>query len=305
MHKIRREKIIEGTTIPGFIRNGQYFYINVDIYEDGMVNCWELADLKGVREKIDLEWLTPQVPDGESISVFGLGDYRTIGGSWKHDAQSYYDYITELVQQLNPGMHNIYEVSFAEKMKKEKYKIVESPYAQDFFVESEVGYKVVTGEGFFIFMKYEGIDYLVYLTVYKDGTIECQNAVFQKILKLEELEELFSNGTFFTELKEPTKITLDHLGDVVMVNGSYIIDIEDKYKQVLDISQKLNKHPSLYDICRNRYYDYLENPTVENKEYLRKAYEVIPENERPRVAKTQAQHEDYIRILYTDQKREV
>jgi len=305
MHKIRREKIVEGTTIPGFIRNGQYFYINVDIYEDGMVNCWELADLKGVREKIDLEWLTPQVPDGESISVFGLGDYVTIGGSWNHDAHSYYDYITQMVQQLNPGMHNIYEVSFAEKMKNEKYKIVESPYAQDFYVESEVGYKVVTGEGFFIFMKYKGADYLVYLTVYKDGTIECQNAVFQKMLKLEELEELFSNGTFFTELKEPTKITLDHLGDVIMVNGSYIIDITDKYKQILDIYQKLNKHPGLLDICRKRYYQYLEHPTEKHKEDLRIAYEAIPEHERMYLGDMNTRDEDYIRILYTEEKREV
>lgn len=305
MHKIRREKTIEGTTIPGFIRNGQYFYINVDIYEDGMVNCWELADLKGVREKIDLEWLTPKVPDGESISIFGLGDYQTIGGTWNYDAHSYYDYITQMVQQLNPGMDNIYEISFAEKMKNEKYKIVQSPYAQDFYVTSEVGYKTVTGEGFFIFMHYEDANYLVYLTVYKDGTIECQNASFQKMLRLEELEELFSNGTFFTTLTAPTNITLDHLGDVVMTNGSYIIDITDKYKQVLDIYQKLNKHPGLLDICRKRYYKYLEHPIEEHKENLRIAYEAIPEHERMYLGNMDIRDEDYIRILYTEEKRQV
>jgi hypothetical protein len=54
MKKIRRSKIVEGTSIPGIIRNGgQYFYIGVDIYEDGMINCWELVDLKGLKNKIE------------------------------------------------------------------------------------------------------------------------------------------------------------------------------------------------------------------------------------------------------------
>lgn len=305
MHKIRRKKTVEGTTVPGFIRNGQYFYINVDIYEDGMINCWELADLKGLREKIDQDWLTPQVPDGESISVFGLGEYRTISGSWNFNAHSYYDYITQIVQQLNPGMNNIYEISFEEIMKNEKHKIVQSPYAQDFYVEAEVGYKTVIGEGFFIFMNYEGGKYLVYLTVYKDGTIECQNAVFQKMLKLEDLEKLFNDGTFFTELKEPTVISLDHLGDVTMVDGSYVTDIAEKYKQVLDIYQKLNGYPGLHELCRERYYEYLENPTERNKESLRITYEAIPEQDRMYLGDMNSRDEDYIRILYTEDKRQV
>lgn len=46
MHRIKRQKAIEGTRNPGIIKNGQYYYINLDVYEDGMVNCWELVDLK-------------------------------------------------------------------------------------------------------------------------------------------------------------------------------------------------------------------------------------------------------------------
>ncbi|MFD1905883.1 hypothetical protein ACFSQ7_20480 [Paenibacillus rhizoplanae] len=52
MRAIRRTKTVEGTSIPGIIHNGgSYFYINVDVYEDGMVNCWELTDLKGLSGK--------------------------------------------------------------------------------------------------------------------------------------------------------------------------------------------------------------------------------------------------------------
>lgn len=62
MRAIRRTKTVEGTSIPGIIHNGgSYFYINVDVYEDGMVNCWELTDLKGLSGKINSGWLTPAV----------------------------------------------------------------------------------------------------------------------------------------------------------------------------------------------------------------------------------------------------
>lgn len=52
MQRIKRQKAIEGTRIPGIIKNGQYYYINLDVYEDGMINCWELVDIKGLEEKL-------------------------------------------------------------------------------------------------------------------------------------------------------------------------------------------------------------------------------------------------------------
>nr|WP_306665852.1 hypothetical protein [Paenibacillus oleatilyticus] len=65
MQKISRQRTIEGTCIPGIIKNMQYYYINLDVYEDGMINCWELVDLNGLKEKIEINWLVPNVPNGK------------------------------------------------------------------------------------------------------------------------------------------------------------------------------------------------------------------------------------------------
>jgi hypothetical protein len=60
MKKIRRSKIVEGTSIPGMICNGgQYFYIGVDIYEDGlsMSECtWVIWILKiGITKESSID----------------------------------------------------------------------------------------------------------------------------------------------------------------------------------------------------------------------------------------------------------
>lgn len=76
MQRIRRIKQVEGTTTPGIIHNADHnFLVQVQVYEDGMVNCWELVDLKGLKQKIDEYWLGPDIPDGETLSIHGLGAF--------------------------------------------------------------------------------------------------------------------------------------------------------------------------------------------------------------------------------------
>jgi hypothetical protein len=82
MRKISRRKTIEGTSIPGVIWNADYFFANIDVYEDGMINCWELVDLDGAREKINSNWLVPQVPTGADLSIFHLGCYKIESAKW-------------------------------------------------------------------------------------------------------------------------------------------------------------------------------------------------------------------------------
>jgi hypothetical protein len=42
--KVYREKIVEGFSIPAIIHNSQYFFVEIDVYEDGRVDCWNFED---------------------------------------------------------------------------------------------------------------------------------------------------------------------------------------------------------------------------------------------------------------------
>lgn len=306
IHKISRQKTVEGTQIPGIIHNMQYFYINLDVYEDGMMNCWELVDLDGLKEKLEIGWLVPSIPDGENISIHGLGAYKIITGSWNYDKNSYYEYIKKAIERLNPNLNNIYTVSEEEKKLLEQRRISYSPEAKDFYVKSELFYQTVEGNGFPIFMKHEGCCYLANLVVYQDGCVKCYHSGCELDYKIEEVQEMFRNGTFFTEFKTPTKIMIDDFAEVTLGEAAYCADPEEKYKELLDIHSKLNGKKTSLEKCREAYYSYLEYPSDYTRERLKELYELIPEHERMYLGDMDSKDADYIRIIYyPDDKREV
>ena len=307
MKKIRRSKIVEGTSIPGIIRNGgQYFYIDVDIYEDGMTNCWELVDLKGLKNKINSNWLTPAVPVGENLSIHGLGAFQVEEANWRFDQESYYEHIEQTIRVLNPDFVNIYEVSEREQQQWEARRVAHSPSSTDFYVKSEMFYQTVEGDGFTIFMKHEGKNYLVHLNVYKDGQVVIYNLPQEVRCNLDEVSKWFQDGTLFTAFDNTKSIRILGLGEVSLSKPLYAEEIKEKFKELMDIHKKLNGEKSTLEECRDAYYLYLETPIEFYRENLREKYERVPEHERMYLGDMDTRDWDYQRILYRpDEKREV
>lgn len=306
MRKINRKKNIEGTTIPGFIRNIQYHFVNVDIYEDGMINCWELVDFKGLKEKLRTNWLVPQIPNGENLSIFHLGCYKIQSAKWAFDKRSYYKFIVKAVKKLNPPMANIYKISSYEKDLLEKRGIKYSPTANDFYVKSEFGYQTIDGKGFIIFLKEKNQNYLVNIIIYEDGKVVCYNGDSEMVYNIKSIKELFENGTFFTHIETPIKVNIACLGEVTLVDELYSTDISEKYKELLDIYKSLIGEENAIEKCRRAYCEYLENPAEITREQLRKLYELVPKHERIYLGDMDTRDSDYQRILFTPNiKREV
>ncbi len=307
MQRIKRQKTIEGTRIPGIIKNGQYYYINLDVFEDGMANCWELVDLKGLEEKLRINWLVPQIPEGENISIYGLGCYRIKSAKWKYDKRTYYKYINKVIKQLNPKLNNIYKISNEEKELLEKRRIRYSPSAIEFYVKNELGYRTKEGKGFTIFLKYSDKNFLVNLVLYEDGNIACYNSEFEIHYSLEDIKELFNNGTFFTSFANSTTIILDNFGEVTLSNELQChVNINEKYKQLVDFHNELSGNETSLEKCRNAYYQYLIYPDEETRAQLKQSYEAVPEHERVYLGDMDTRDTDYQRIIYhPEEKREV
>jgi hypothetical protein len=307
MQKISRQKTVEGTRIPAIIRNGNFHYINMEVYEDGMVNCWDLVDIKGLKEKLKTNWLVTQIPEGEHISIFHLGNYKVIEARWDHDNKSYFNYIKKTIKKLNPKLTNIYTVTQMEEEKLERRRIRYSPSPKEFYVKSELGYRTVGGGGFTVFLKHDSKTYLVNLVVYKDGNIVCYNAEFEIKYTIENIKEMFDEGIFFTSFNQPMPVIFSGLGELTLSNSSGgSVDIYEKYKELKDIHDKLNGSESILDRCRNAYLQYLQYPSEEARECLRTLYEQVPDHERIYLGDMDSRNTDYERILYHPQhKREV
>ncbi len=299
MKRIRRTKTIEGIAIPGIINNGgHYFYIHVEIYEDGMTNCWELVDLKGLKNKIDSNMLSPTVPVGNNLSIHGLGSYNVEEAIWKFNNKSYYKHIEKTIRVLNPYFVNIYESSNREKKLSETRRIIHSPKSIDYYVESEMFYQTIEGNGFSVFMKHEGKNYLVNLIAYKNGLIVIYNLPNEMHYKMEEISELFRDGTLFTNYDTTMPITIMDLGEVKLSKPLYATSIEAKYTELLDIHKKLNGDKSTIEDCRDAYHLYLANPSEFYREILKKKYEQVPEHERMYLGDMDNKDGDYKRIIY-------
>lgn len=307
MQKIRRKKLIEGTTVPGIIHNGgQYFYINLDVYEDGMVNCWELVDLKGLKEKIDQGWLTPMVPKGKSLSIHGLGSYKIDSTNWLYDKNTYYNNVVNKIKKLNPEFENIYTITRFQKELNETRKIIHSPPAIDFYVVQEMFYETVEGKGYFIFMNENEKNYLVNLVLYENGLVGIYNSDFEKYYQIDEVVELFKNRILFTEFNHPINVSIPELGEMCFSAVLYAADIEDKQKELFDMLNKLKGNKTTLEICREAYYNYLSNPSEYNRVYLKEKYELVPEHERMFLGDMDSKDSDYQRIIYSpSEKREV
>jgi predicted NAD-dependent protein-ADP-ribosyltransferase YbiA (DUF1768 family) len=68
---------IEGTTRPIFIRNGDaYFLTDLRVFADGVIDCWGLVDLDGLREKLRTGWVATSLPPGARASAHHLASWR-------------------------------------------------------------------------------------------------------------------------------------------------------------------------------------------------------------------------------------
>ncbi|UJF32670.1 DUF7638 domain-containing protein [Paenibacillus hexagrammi] len=306
MQKISRQKEIEGTRVPGIIHNMQYHYVNVDVYEDGMVNCWELVDLAGFNDKMNSHWLVPQVPAGEIFSIHELGAYKIHSAKWKFNKTSYVRHIENMIRILNPNMENIYTISSSEKQLKSNRKVVHAPVAKEFYVKNEMFYQTSEGEGSTIFLKHQDKNYIANLVIYKDGRVTCYTSKFELNFEIEGIEEYFQNGTLFTNFTRPTAVCFEDLGEITFDAVLYSTDINEKYKQLVDTYQKLNGSETSLEKCRKAYYEYLEYPSEFARARLKELYELIPKHERKYLGDMDSRDRDYIRIIYhPERKREV
>ena len=70
--KTQDGQIIFGKGLPAFIHNGDYHQEIIEVYADGLINCWQLVDLDGFKQKVREGWVVTQVPAGKQITCHHL-----------------------------------------------------------------------------------------------------------------------------------------------------------------------------------------------------------------------------------------
>ncbi|GGV72287.1 hypothetical protein GCM10010294_32660 [Streptomyces griseoloalbus] len=74
-------RMADGVRVPGtwrhaFIRNFDYHLIDLFIYADGLIDCWELVTLEEFEEKLRSGWVATELPEGAQASAHELARWK-------------------------------------------------------------------------------------------------------------------------------------------------------------------------------------------------------------------------------------
>lgn len=101
IYRVENGNTIYGKSLPIFVHNVSYHLTQLNVYSDGMVECWGLMDLKTFKEKLAKGWFTIKVPEGERVSIHPLGSFKAMEIRSYVEPDELIKEIEDIILQLN------------------------------------------------------------------------------------------------------------------------------------------------------------------------------------------------------------
>jgi hypothetical protein len=281
---ICRTKEIRGHEIPGIIHNGSYFLTELQVFADGLINCWEMVDVSMFKEKLRRGWVVTTIPDGGELSIHGIGSVAVTSASWRHTPNSLAKFVQDIIKTLNPRMENLYDCHGrdTEEINGVRYAAVNTDNPRPWKTDRPISPLVhgMFGGSLRHFLIRDGTPYLVTIQLFKDdsavifGASEPQTLDFGSLLKQLESRDHFR----FPEPGE--RVVIEDLVEFVAGEWSYRVAIPELTAEIHDLHDRVQGRPGAIQECMRAFQDYLARQSVENLNALRKNYEAVPEHLR-------------------------
>lgn len=276
---ISRKVEINGISIPGIIYNYSYHIVDLKIYEDGLIDCWEFVDLPLLREKISKNWIVSSIPDNSDISVFGLGSWKINNGKWLNNKEQLYDLLESYVRKLNPNMLNLFDMkgtNIVERNGVPTSKVQgfkEQPYY--FSDQHPVFPKKTYGIEQNVFYRHTHSIYLAKIAIFPDGYVIIRNIPNEVNLNFAELEEQFNNDKVITNPPLGQRVEIYGIGSFDLQSGMGV-DQNSKLAELKDALAELRGEETTSKKCLRLWSEYRESPSEQKKKSLKLAYEAVP-----------------------------
>lgn len=306
--RVSRTKTIDGLVTPVFIHNGPGFYfVDLPVFADGLVDCWELVDLALFRDRLRSGWVTPRAADGAQVSVHGLASWTITGGRWNLDADGLLDRVLTLVRELNPRMENLHDCHgrTVEKIGKARVSILGTSQMRPVRIvdPARVFPKRVPGEQISVLV-HDGDYHLASLRVFADGVVELGRLARPEMLDVAALSSMVESGRLVGSVPEGARVHVHGLGSFVVQAELFSTHPREQLGEVSDLIDKLHARPDSIARCRTAYAAYMADPTVAHREALRVAYEAVPEHNRMYIGDMDTKDVGVRMIVYGDQEIE-
>lgn len=303
--KVYRKQMIEGFSIPAIIHNDHYFFVDLSVYEDGRVECWNFEDFDHFKNDVQRGWVAVSIPDNKDISIHGLGSWTIEKGNWLFTKDTFIEYIRDVIKQLNPNLDNIYKhaekkingIVVGESGKGTIYKAQQTT-KYDFFKAK------IDGTSTDLFYKLDDAFCLVQVNIFADDSLELSRLETPISLNMEELEKHITDGVLLTDIPAGAIVYIYGLGHFCVQKKLFSSSIHDKLLEIKDIQRRLKGEPTTLDICKQAYRDYLEDPTNSSRDKLRIAYEQVPNHQKRFVGDMDTKDFAVRMIIYGEQEIE-
>ena len=93
-------KFIKGIGLPAFIHNVSYYQTIIEIYEDGIIDCWGYINIKTFEEKLNEGWVTTEVPKGANINKHHLFSARNVDITTKVENKEFLKEVKDALARL-------------------------------------------------------------------------------------------------------------------------------------------------------------------------------------------------------------
>jgi len=280
---ISRKVEINGISIPGIIYNYNYHIVDLKIYEDGLIDCWEFVDLPLLREKISKNWIMSSIPDNSDISVFGLGGWKINNGKWLYNKEQLYNELESYVRQLNPNMINLFDMQGTNTVERNGVRTtkVQGFNKKPFYYSDQhpVFPTRTYGIDQNIFYQHDESIYLTKLAVFPDGQVILRNIPEEVVFDFSELDQQFDIDRIITNPPLGKRIQIYGIGSFDLLSGMGV-DPKNKLTELKDAFAELQGKETTSKKCLRLWDEYRESPSEQKKESLRIAYEAVPSHIR-------------------------
>ena len=99
--RIKNGVEIPGTSTQAFIHNGLYILAEIKVYQDGMIDCWDMVDFEGFKQKIMQGWVVTTLPNNAQVSISRLARFTAteIQSGVKED--EFIKEVADAIEELN------------------------------------------------------------------------------------------------------------------------------------------------------------------------------------------------------------
>lgn len=306
--RVRPEKLASasGVAVPAFICNGDHFFTEIEVYSDGLFECWGSVDLDFLARKIRDGWISPRVPAGSKVSIHEVMNATVSSCEWTFDAEAFHEHLLNCLAQLNPKRQGLYDFEGEEVELRGKVRYAKVGYMQGAPQRHVDSGENPRGASRPALVLHEGDTYLTMLRVYADGQIDVHPCVGQeRLVSLGEFESMVEIGEIAASVPDGTVVHIDSLGRMIVQDTwPFVRQPSDLVIEVSDTIGTLNGEQSLIEVCQAAFGAYLKNPTAAAKDHLKTCYEAIPEHRRMYVGDMDTRDVPVRMALYGDQEQE-